>query len=1072
MESHQNFSGLCRLEKIEYYYRDLDHALQSGFQEACYLTILPSANTSDGSSAVNPSMRCQPGFTSSSTYIGRRLGSASRLLVVRTIPFRPGRRYVAAGRFSTSQRINASSTELTASPPYAEKPAGFDSSPKAVDIPAPPSALLGSPSEMATRYDFNSVEKAIYSWWEEAGLFRPREDEHSKPFVICMPPPNVTGSLHMGHALGTALQDIMTRYHRMRGKSVLYLPGTDHAGIATQLQVEKALAKDGIKRLEIGRESFLEAVWAWKREKGDYICEQMRRLGASCDWSRHRFTLEEDISEAVREAFVRLHDKGLIYRGDYMVNWSPTLMTAVSDLEVDFSEEQGKLYYFKYCLADEDLAGESIPVATTRPETILGDTAVCVHPEDSRYKRYIGKNVRVPILGREIPVIADEYVDREFGTGALKITPGHDMNDYELGKKHKLPTINIMNKDASINANGGPLFEGVDRFEARKKLWDEMSSAGLVIKVEDYVTRVPRSQRGGEIIEPLISTQWFAKMDTLAEPALDAVRSGSIKILPSRFEKIYYNWLEDIHDWCISRQLWWGHRIPVWHVVEHPGEHVAARNSIEAREKADAKYGSGKVTLEQDTDVLDTWFSSGLWPFATMGWPNADSEDLKKFYPSAVMETGYDILFFWVSRMIMMGIGLTGQIPFETVYMHGLVRDAVGRKMSKTLGNVVDPVETIQQFGTDALRYSLVTGTTPGQDVPLSMDKLESNRNFANKLWNACRYTLGNLDAADDSERRQLAIVAISEFSKSENVATLPLAERYIVSRLHMIVESVTTGLESFEFGEVGRRIHDFLWDEFADWYVEASKTRLYGKDPDAAKTARATLVYVLDSCLRLLHPFMPFVTEALWHRFPRDGSHERALITAAWPSGGVVDVDAIRRFERLQNLIRAVRNARAEYKLDASKRIPLTIHADQQTLEDLKEETAVLALLAKLDADHIDLVAWHETSLDETAGSGDSDLRPRVDKSSIRLIVADGLDAYLPLRGILDVEKERARLEKQLEKVEKDLAGLLKRLNAPGFAEKAPPNVVSATRESADGLTEKLETLKQRIEEVEELRR
>lgn len=968
------------------------------------------------------------------------------------------------------QRRQASSAELRTPPVAVGKTQAAGNTKSSKSTPPLPDVLTGSSADMPSRYDFNSVEKCIYSWWEEAGFFKPRDEAGAKPFVICMPPPNVTGSLHMGHALGTALQDIMTRFHRMRGKSVLFLPGTDHAGIATQLQVEKALAKDGVKRLEIGRDAFLDAVWSWKREKGDYICEQMRRLGASCDWSRHRFTLESDISAAVREAFVRLYDDGLIYRGEYLVNWSPTLRTAVSDLEVDFAEEQGKLFYFKYCLAGSDSKEEFIPVATTRPETILGDTAVCVHPDDPRYQKYIGKNVRVPILGREIPVIADDYVDREFGTGALKITPGHDMNDYDIGKRHNLPLINIMNKDASINANGGPLFEGLDRFEVREKLWGKMTAAGLVLKVEDYATRVPRSQRGGEIIEPLVSTQWFAKMRPLAEPALAAVKKGDIKILPSRFEKVYYGWLEDIHDWCISRQLWWGHRIPVWYVSEHPGECIVARDEHEARAKANAKYGAETVHLEQDSDVLDTWFSSGLWPFATMGWPNTASTDLSKYYPGSVMETGYDILFFWVARMIMLGISLAGRIPFDTVYLHGLVRDGAGRKMSKTVGNVIDPIDTINEFGTDALRYSLVTGTTPGQDVPLSMERIELNRNFANKLWNACRYTLGNLADAKEDERRRLAVVAVSDFGSAESIKRLSLAERYIISRLHMLIECVTEGLENLEFGEVGRRIHDFLWDEFADWYVEASKTRLYGKDANAAEMSRTTLVYVLDSCLRLLHPFMPFVTEALWHRFPRDGSSESALITAAWPHGGHVDHDAICRFDRLQMLIRAVRNARAEYKLDASKRIPLVIHADKQTLQDAQEETAVLALLAKIDADRIEFRTHHKLAIEQTSQSSCPEATDSIDKSVIRLIVAEELDAYLPLKGVLDVEKERGRLEKQLEKVQKDLDGLLKRLNADGFTKKAPAHVVSATRESANGLTEKVGSLMKRIAEVDAL--
>jgi valyl-tRNA synthetase len=844
----------------------------------------------------------------------------------------------------------------------------------------------------------------------------------------------------------------------MSGHPTLFLPATDHAGIATQLQVEKALAANGLSRLDLGREKFLDEVWDYCGDTKGTITGQVRRIGASLDWSRERFTLDDERSAAVREAFVRLYESNLIYRGDYMVNWSPTLMTAVSDLEVDFSDEMGSMYYFNYPLADSE-SGESIPVATTRPETILGDTAVCVHPADTRFQHFIGKSVLVPLLGRKIPVIADEYVDRDFGTGALKITPGHDVNDYELGKKHNLPIINILNKDATINAIGGETYVGLDRFAAREKLWSDMGAAGLVIKVEPHMNRVPRSQRGGEIIEPLVSTQWFVKMKTLAEPALNAVRDGRIKIVPQRFEKVYFNWLEDIHDWCVSRQLWWGHRIPVWHVVEHPGEYVVARDVVEAQTKADSKYGAG-VTLEQDPDVLDTWFSSGLWPFATMGWPNTEAADYQMFHPNTVMETGYDILFFWVARMIMLGMELTGTIPFDTVYLHGLVRDGSGRKMSKTTGNVVDPIDTIDEYGTDALRYALVTGTTPGQDVPLSVDKIEASRNFANKLWNACRYVLTNLDDISEEERKFLAALSVSGFGAETNVATLPLPERYIVSKLHILIQSVSGGLETLDYGDVGKRIYEFLWDEFADWYVEASKTRLYGEDKEAARVARATLVYVLDSCLRLLHPFMPYITEALWQRFPRDPNIERALITASWPVGGVIDSDAIRRFERIQCLIRSVRNARAEYQIIPSRLVPLTVSADTTTAGDIRDEKKVLALLAKLDLTRFDVVEFERKSEDGI-----------IDSSTIHLIVADGIEAFLPMKGMLDVDKERARLEKQLGKINKDLDGLRRRLDAPAFAGKAPPEVIAGTRASAADLEEQVTTLTKRIVEVEALR-
>lgn len=910
--------------------------------------------------------------------------------------------------------------------------------------------------EMAPRYDPQAVEQVLYQWWESAGLFKPCVPNGKQPFTICMPPPNVTGGLHMGHAMFATVEDILTRFHRMRGRPTLWLPGTDHAGIATQLVVEKELAKEGLTRDQLGRDKFLERMWKWKEEKGDYINVQMRRLGASCDWDRSRFTLEEHMSAAVAEAFKRLHDQGLIYKGDYMVNWSPTLRTAVSDLEVEFSEENGKLYYFRYPLSD---GSGFIPVATTRPETILGDTAVCVHPADERYTQYVGKTVRVPIVGRDIPVVADEYVDREFGTGALKITPGHDHNDYELGKKHNLPVINILNKDATVNSNGG-ILAGLDRFEAREKLWEAMDTDGLVIKVEDHVNRVPRSQRGGEIVEPLISTQWFVKMKFLAEKAIGKVQNGDIVIEPRRFEKVYYNWLEDIRDWCVSRQLWWGHRIPVWYVQEHAGDYIVARNEKEAKQIASEKYNGEAVTLKQEIDVLDTWFSSGLWPFSTMGWPNENSDDLKTFFPGSIMETGYDILFFWVARMIMLSLWFTNEIPFHTVYLHGLVRDKHGRKMSKTVGNVIDPIDIITSYGTDALRYTLVTGSTPGQDIPLSNERIESNRNFANKLWNASRFIIGNLEKISGEERQELATVAISDFGKS--IEHLPLPERYIISKLHILVNTVTDGLETLTFGDAGRQIYEFLWDEFADWYVETSKTRFFGTDDEACKETRATLVYVMDTCLRLLHPFMPYVTEAIWHRFPREGSPEQALIIAEWPSGGSIDQEAIERFERLQSLVRYIRNARAEYQVDHGRKIPLTIRTDAVTASDVDAEKGMLFLLSKVDSKRLEIEIVEGLERPKSAReSGDS---------ALHLYIADNLEGVIPMRDMIDFEKERKRLEKQSLKLQKDLSGLQKRLNAPGFADKAPAAVVAKTRTSADELDSQLTSLTKRLAEIERL--
>ena len=659
-------------------------------------------------------------------------------------------------------------------------------------------------TELPKAYDFHDYEEKIYRDWESKGYFKPWNDPNKlgfdptiQPFVIVMPPPNITGALHLGHALFVAMEDLMIRYHRMKGEPTLWVPGTDHAGIATQLQVEKQLAKEGLTKADLGREAFEQRVWQWKEQYGSQITQQIRQLGASCDWERERFTLDPGLSRAVREAFVRLYEKGLIYRGPRMINWSPGLMTAVSDLEVEYSEEPGTLYYFKYMLADG--SGEYIPVATTRPETILGDTAVAVHPDDPRYQKLVGKKVVVPILGRVIPVIADDYVEREFGTGALKITPGHDPHDYEIGQRHNLPLINILNKDATLNENAGP-YAGLDRFEARKKLWEDMRAQGLVIKEEPYMLNVPRSMRGGEIIEPLVSTQWFVKMDSLAQKAKAAVEAGEIIFVPERFTKIFYNWMDNIQDWCISRQLWWGHRIPVWY-CQDCGETIVARETPTQCPKC------GSNRLEQDPDVLDTWFSSGLWPFSVFGWPD-ETSDYKYFYPTSVMETGYDIIFFWVARMIMDALEFTGKAPFHTVYLHGIIRDENGEKMSKTKGNVIDPLELMDAMGTDALRFTLLVGSTPGNDMNVSAKKVEANRNFTNKVWNIGRFVISAIDRA-------------GEKPTTEPISTLP--DSWIWARMKQVVNNVNDLFENYQFGEAGRQLYEFLWNDFADWYIEIS---------------------------------------------------------------------------------------------------------------------------------------------------------------------------------------------------------------------------------------------------------
>ena len=908
--------------------------------------------------------------------------------------------------------------------------------------------ILNKQKGIIGNYDPASFESQIYDWWEKSKCFEPSMATDKKPYVLPMPPPNVTGRLHMGHAIFVALQDVLARFHRMRGRPVLWLPGTDHAGIATQLQVEKQLAAQDppTTRQEVGREAFLEKVWQYKEEQGGAITSQLRCLGASADWSRERFTMDSDLSEAVVEAFCRLNDKGLIYRGEYMVNWAPGLQTAVSDLEVDYSDEEGKLYYFKYMIANSQ---EYLPVATTRPETIFGDTAVCVHPQDERYKHLIGKEAVVPILGRKIPIIADEYVDMEFGTGALKITPGHDPNDYAIGKKFDLPIINIMNKDGSLNSNSGPNYENLDRFNARSKLWSDMEASDLTLKVEPHMQRVPRSQRGGEIIEPLVSRQWFVKTEGMGKKALAAVNNGDITIVPSRFNKTWNNWLTDIHDWCISRQLWWGHRIPVWYVVndkDDETQYIVARNEEEARSKALDMGHSKDVKLRQEDDVLDTWFSSGLWPFATCGWPNEESEDLERFYPATCLETGYDILFFWVARMVMLGIELTGKSPFEVVYLHGLVRAADGTKMSKTKGNVIDPLDTVSEYGADSLRYSLVTGVTPGQDIPLNMEKVDANRNFCNKLWNACKFV--TINALQNADEQEIANLSVTGPLSQEEFQSLPLPERYIVSNCHELVNSVTADIENYSLGSAGSKIYEFLWDQFADWYIEISKTRLYeaaGGSQEEAKAARRVLVYILDTCLRLLHPFMPYVTEHLWHHLPRadpvNGS-VNSIMLSTWPRMDdsqelVSSQDDVAMFEAFQAMTRGIRNARAEYNVDQGKKISATVVASQKYLTEFEREKKSLVALCRLEPSEVTFVSTASQQAKDAAS-----------EESIQIVVQDGIEVILPLSGLIDPVKERERLKKQFDKLQKEIEKLAQRLNSKGFLDKAPAMVVDKARE------------------------
>lgn len=889
--------------------------------------------------------------------------------------------------------------------------------------------------EMPKAYSFAETEERLYQWWEENGWFKPEcRPDDAEPFVISIPPPNVTGSLHMGHAMFAALEDLMIRRARMEGKAALWVPGTDHAGIATQLQVEKMLLREEeVTRQEIGREAFLERTWEWKRKHGGYITMQLRRLGASCDWDRERFTLDDGLSEAVKEAFVRLYRMGLIYRDEYLVNWSPGLQTAVSDLEVEYSQENGHLYYFKYPMKE----GGYLPVATTRPETILGDTAVAVHPDDERYQQYIGKTCLVPILNREIPIIADTYVDISFGTGALKITPGHDPNDFEIGRKHNLPTINIMNRDATMNSNAGS-YEGLERFECRKKLWADMTEQGMILKVEPHQLNVPRSQRGGEVIEPMVSRQWFVNAEPMAKMGLDAVHQGRIRIIPDRFEKIWDHWLENIRPWCISRQLWWGHRIPAWYVDGDQSKIVVARSEEEAWEQARHQYGT-VTSLEQDPDVLDTWFSSGLWPFSTLGWPH-DTPDLKRFYPTHVMETGYDILFFWVARMVMSGLLFTNDIPFHTVYLHGLVRDEHGQKMSKTKGNVTDPIEVMEQYGTDALRFTLLTGGTPGNDMNLSLEKVASNRNFANKIWNTARFISKNLEKVTASDE--------------PDTITYTDTDKWILTRLADVTADANRLLDGYHFGEAGRQVYDFLWGDFADWYIEAAKVQL-NEGGSRAWVTLSVALKVLDDSLRLLHPYIPFVTEETWQQLknafteanvglaPADGWAE-ALMIANWPTAGERYAEASDNFEKLRELITSIRATRAEQGVAPSKRIAAVISAGSMA-SFLEAQQGVLSFLARLDEDSLTIA-------------------PEVKAPEQVVTLSLGTIAcYLPLAGMVDLAQERERLEKELDNIASQIKRKNGLLNGP-FAKKAPEHIVQKERDALAELEASQKELSERL--------
>ncbi len=869
-------------------------------------------------------------------------------------------------------------------------------------------------------YDPQSFEKKWYKYWEEHKLFHAEVDKLKKPFSIVMPPPNVTGQLHMGHAMDNTLQDILIRFRRMQGYNTLWMPGCDHAGIATQAKVDAALREEGKSRYDIGRDAFLERAWQWKEKYGNRIKYQIRTLGSSCDWDRERFTMDEGCSHAVREVFVQLYKKGLIYQGKRITNWCPHCNTALSDIEVDHKNEKGHLYHIKYQVEGED---KYVEIATTRPETMFGDTGVAVHPDDERYKDLVGKTLILPIVNRRIPLFADSYVDPKFGTGAVKVTPAHDSNDFDMGVRHNLEQIVVINNDATMAENTGK-YAGMDRYECRKQLIADLKEKGYLLSIEEHEHAVGHCSRCDATVEPLVSKQWFVKMDSLAKPAIEAVKSGKIQFVPERFSKIYCNWLENIRDWCISRQLWWGHRIPAWY-CDDCGETIVENEDV----KTCTHCGSSHI--HQDEDVLDTWFSSGLWPFETMGWPE-QTEELKQFYPTSVLVTGYDIIFFWVARMVMLGMEFGKDIPFKHVFIHGLVRDSQGRKMSKSLGNGIDPVEVIEKYGADTLRFMLITGNTPGNDMRFYWERVESARNFANKLWNASRFMLMNLEGFDAS------------FVPQNDDYTL--ADKWILSRYAKTAASVTENLEKFELGEAARSLYDFIWNEFCDWYIELSKARLYDKENEyQRRVAQYVLGYVLEHTLRLLHPFMPFITEEIWQHIPHEGT---SIMAAKWPVNEEDKIDEIsqQHMTAIMESIKAIRNMRAEVNAAPSKKTEVVLHFNDINLQKVftNNEKYFMALAS---AEKLTVLP-PDTQKPENAMTA----------------VTNGVEIYLPLAGLIDIEKETARLNKELAVLDKEVLRLDKKLSNEGFLAKAPAAIVEKEKEKLKGYEEKREAVKQRL--------
>lgn len=874
--------------------------------------------------------------------------------------------------------------------------------------------------KLAKTYDPKAFEEKIYEHWMENDFFKADASSEKPPYSIVLPPPNITGHLHIGHALDHTLQDILIRWKRMQGYETLWQPGTDHASISTEVKVvQKLMEEEGLTKKDIGREGFLERAWEWRDEYGRKIVDQMKKLGNSCDWSRERFTMDEGLNEAVTEVFIRLYEKGLIYKGNRIINWCPSCRTSLSDAEVDHQDKKGNFWHIKYPIKDST---EFVVIATTRPETMLGDTAIAVHPEDERYQHLIGKVAILPLLNRELPIIADEYVDQEMGTGALKITPSHDPNDFEIGMRHDLEQIKVLDEEAKVNDFGGK-YQGLDRYAARKAIVEDLKSGNFIVDIKEHEHSVGQCSRCSTVVEPITSLQWFVKMESLAKPAMEVVKTGEIQFVPDRFSKTYLNWLDNIRDWCISRQLWWGHRIPAYYCQD-------CNEVIVSKEAPRQCPNCESNEIVQDEDVLDTWFSSALWPFSTLGWPE-DTKELEKFYPTDVLVTGYDIIFFWVVRMAFSGLEFMGEIPFKHVLVHGLVRDADGRKMSKSLGNGIDPLEAIKEFGADALRFTLITGNTPGNDMRFHLERLESSRNFANKLWNATRFVLMN------SEGPRL------DYSEVKN--HLNTTDYWVISRFNDISKEVTENMDRFELGIALQKIYDFVWNEYCDWYIEFSKTRLYGENPEEKKAAQFTLNYVLENILKILHPFMPFITEEIWQNIKEDGS---SVIVASWPmyekSAHFPTQEEEITF--IMAIIKNIRNIRADMNVLPSRKAKLIIHTkDQRKQAVLEKHLQYFKSLASVS----EMEAVKDTS--------------SVPQDAISAVV-EGVDIYIPLEELLDIEKEIKRLEEEKKKLQKEVKRAEGKLKNKGFLEKAPENLVKEEEEKLEKYQSMLKTLEERF--------